>query len=111
MLIQCGPNFTPSERDVLAAFLRLLPTDLQFAIEFRQRVWITREWLLSQVRTMHGFANNRFLGTVRPRYACCSNASACRQWPRGSSVSQPRCFSTRHTDGKKLALERFRVVH
>ena len=62
MLIQCGPDFAPSERDALAAFLTLRPTDLQFAIEFRQLAWITREWLLSQGRTVYEFANNHFAG-------------------------------------------------
>jgi uncharacterized protein YecE (DUF72 family) len=40
ILIQLGPDFGPSERPALAAFLSSLPRDLQFAVEFRQRGWI-----------------------------------------------------------------------
>jgi uncharacterized protein YecE (DUF72 family) len=40
ILIQLGPDFTPAERPALAEFLALLPGDLQFAVEFRQRGWI-----------------------------------------------------------------------
>ncbi|MES2525370.1 MAG: DUF72 domain-containing protein [Gemmatimonadota bacterium] len=45
ILIQCGPDFSPLERDALESFLPGLPGDLRFAIEFRQRAWITRETL------------------------------------------------------------------
>lgn len=45
ILIQCGPDFSPIERDALAAFLPLLPSDVRFAIEFRQRAWISPETL------------------------------------------------------------------
>lgn len=45
ILMQCGPDFSPVERDALANFLPLLPRDVRFAIEFRQRGWITRETL------------------------------------------------------------------
>ena len=41
VLIQCGPDFSPVERDALAAFLPSLPPDVRFAIEFRQRSWIS----------------------------------------------------------------------
>jgi len=41
VLIQCGPDFSPVECDALAAFLPSLPPDVRFAIEFRQRSWIT----------------------------------------------------------------------
>ena len=40
ILVQCGPDFGPAELPALASFLPLLPPDLQFAIEFRQRGWI-----------------------------------------------------------------------
>lgn len=43
ILIQCGPDFAPREREALDAFLATLPTDIDFAIEFRQRGWITEE--------------------------------------------------------------------
>jgi uncharacterized protein YecE (DUF72 family) len=54
ILIQCGPDFSPIERDNLTAFLPLLPTDIRFAIEFRQRAWITPEHL--QLLTDHRVA-------------------------------------------------------
>jgi uncharacterized protein YecE (DUF72 family) len=40
ILIQLGPEFAPSELPALTGFLPLLPRDLRFAIEFRQRGWI-----------------------------------------------------------------------
>lgn len=40
ILIQLGPDFTPSEQPALVGFLSLLPRDLRFAVEFRQRGWI-----------------------------------------------------------------------
>lgn len=43
ILIQCGPDFSPAERSALAAFLPQLPTDVRFAIEFRQRSWMVPE--------------------------------------------------------------------
>jgi len=45
ILIQLGPDFTPAERPALAEFLSLLPRDLQFAVEFRQRGWIDQDVL------------------------------------------------------------------
>ncbi len=43
LLLQCGPDFSPIERDALSAFLPRLPRDLRFAIEFRQRAWMSNE--------------------------------------------------------------------
>jgi uncharacterized protein YecE (DUF72 family) len=40
ILIQLGPDFSPSELPALARFLPKLPHDVRFAIEFRQRAWI-----------------------------------------------------------------------
>ena len=40
VLIQLGPDFAPVELPALANFLPLLPKDIRFAIEFRQRGWI-----------------------------------------------------------------------
>ena len=40
ILVQLGPEFGPTELPALAQFLPLLPADLRFAIEFRQRGWI-----------------------------------------------------------------------
>lgn len=39
ILIQMGPDFSPAERPALERFLPLLPGDLRFALEFRQRGW------------------------------------------------------------------------
>ena len=41
ILIQCGPDFSPLEVSALEGFLALLPADIKFAIEFRQKGWIT----------------------------------------------------------------------
>jgi len=40
VLIQLGPDFAPTELPALAQFLDKLPTDVKFAVEFRQRGWI-----------------------------------------------------------------------
>ena len=40
ILIQLGPDFGPDELPALAQFLPHLPTDIRFAVEFRQRGWI-----------------------------------------------------------------------
>jgi uncharacterized protein YecE (DUF72 family) len=40
ILIQLGPDFAPVELPALAGFLPMLPRDLRFAVEFRQRGWI-----------------------------------------------------------------------
>ena len=45
ILIQLGPDFMPAERPALAEFLPQLPLDLQFAVEFRQRGWISDDTL------------------------------------------------------------------
>lgn len=45
VLIQCGPDFAPHEREALEEFLVTLPADIAFAIEFRQRGWIDEEVL------------------------------------------------------------------
>ena len=46
VLIQLGPDFGPSELPAVAHFLPRLPTDIRFAIEFRQRGW-THDGLLA----------------------------------------------------------------
>jgi uncharacterized protein YecE (DUF72 family) len=43
VLVQLGPDFGPDQLPALAAFLPLLPTDLRFAVEFRQPGWVRRE--------------------------------------------------------------------
>ncbi len=45
ILMQCGPDFSPVEREALERFLPTLPPDVRFAIEFRQQGWITPETL------------------------------------------------------------------
>lgn len=54
VLIQCGPDFSPLERGALEAFLPALPSDVRFAIEFRQRAWVSRETL--ELLRAHGVA-------------------------------------------------------
>jgi uncharacterized protein YecE (DUF72 family) len=41
ILVQFGPDFGPVELPALAAFLPTLPRDLRFAVEFRDRRWIS----------------------------------------------------------------------
>ncbi len=43
ILIQLPPSFTAAEFDTVAVFLTNLPTDLQFAIEFRHTSWYISE--------------------------------------------------------------------
>src|SRR6185503_6370716 len=40
ILIQLGPDFGPTELPALAKFLPTLPSDIAFAIEFRDKTWI-----------------------------------------------------------------------
>ena len=63
ILIQCGPDFSPSERDALAAFLEQLPSDVQFAIEFRQQPWITKGTLdlLKQHRVALALSDGKWI--------------------------------------------------
>lgn len=52
ILIQLPPRHGPAAFDATAAFLRALPDDLRFAIEFRDRAWLVPETLrlLREVR-------------------------------------------------------------
>jgi uncharacterized protein YecE (DUF72 family) len=43
ILIQMPPDFAPPEFAALEKFLPLLPGDLRFAIEFRDRAWLTKD--------------------------------------------------------------------
>ena len=63
ILIQCGPDFSPAERDALAAFLPLLPADVRFAIEFRQRSWIVPETMdmLTEHRVALALSDGRWI--------------------------------------------------
>lgn len=45
VLIQLPPDFSPTEQTALRAFLKILPADIRFAIEFRDRKWISRALL------------------------------------------------------------------
>lgn len=45
ILIQMPPDFSPRSRGALEAFVALLPGDLRFAIEFRDRAWVAEERL------------------------------------------------------------------
>lgn len=40
VLIQLPPDFSPAEHRSLSEFIRLLPSDTRFAIEFRDRDWL-----------------------------------------------------------------------
>lgn len=43
LLVQLPPSFTAAERPALAAFLEMLPKDVRFAVEVRDRSWHTPE--------------------------------------------------------------------
>lgn len=45
VLIQLPPDFSPGERKSLSAFFELLPSDIRFAVEFRDQRWITEQTL------------------------------------------------------------------
>lgn len=45
VLIQCGPDFAPSEGAAFVDFLGHLPRDLRFAVEFRHPAWIRKRTL------------------------------------------------------------------
>lgn len=63
ILIQCGPDFSPLERPALERFLPQLPGSVRFAIEFRQRGWITPETLelLSAHRVALALSDGRWV--------------------------------------------------
>ena len=63
ILIQCGPDFSPLERSALERFLPQLPGGVRFAIEFRQRGWITPETLelLSAHRVALALSDGRWV--------------------------------------------------
>jgi uncharacterized protein YecE (DUF72 family) len=49
VLIQLPPDFSPSEQVALSAFLELLPANLRFAVEFRDKGWLS-ETTLAKLR-------------------------------------------------------------
>ncbi len=42
VLIQLPPDFSPAERESLNGFLKLLPDDIRFAVEFRDSNWLSQ---------------------------------------------------------------------
>jgi uncharacterized protein YecE (DUF72 family) len=45
VLIQMPPEFSPNERAALLSFIKLLPSSVRFAIEFRDAGWISEQTL------------------------------------------------------------------
>ncbi|MFL6216709.1 MAG: DUF72 domain-containing protein [Blastocatellia bacterium] len=43
ILIQLPPDFSPNERAAFSSFIELLPSQLRFAVEFRDANWLTAE--------------------------------------------------------------------
>lgn len=58
VLMQMGPEFAIHDFDALEAFVRILPTDLRFALELRQDRWMKRDILpdLLALLREHGVA-------------------------------------------------------
>jgi len=58
ILLQMGPDFAPDELPAIESFLPILPADLRFAIELRQRDWMRSEVLpnLQELLAHHGVA-------------------------------------------------------
>jgi len=65
ILIQFGPDFGVSNMPALARYLPTLPRDIRFAVELRQRQWITDELL--ELLTAHGVALTLSDGRWIPR--------------------------------------------
>jgi uncharacterized protein YecE (DUF72 family) len=63
ILIQLGPDFGPAELPALAGFLPLLPPDMNFAVEFRQRGWINEGVvaLLREYRVALALSDGRWI--------------------------------------------------
>ncbi len=49
VLVQLGPDFGPAEMPALARFLPTLPPDVRFAVEFRDRAWLSDGALATSV--------------------------------------------------------------
>jgi uncharacterized protein YecE (DUF72 family) len=58
ILVQLGPEFSPSDFDALEAFIPRLPRDLRFAVEVRQQRWTRPEILFDLLSLLaeHGVA-------------------------------------------------------
>lgn len=63
VLVQLGPDFSPAEQPALERFLTLLPSDVRFAVEFRQKGWINQEIhdLLTAHRVALAVSDGRFI--------------------------------------------------
>ena len=63
VLVQLGPDFSPDELPALAAFLPALPSDVAFAVEFRQRAWLRDSVLalLAEHRVALALSDGRWL--------------------------------------------------
>jgi uncharacterized protein YecE (DUF72 family) len=63
VLVQFGPDFGPGELPALAAFLPLLPRDIRFAVEFRDRRWLGDDViaLLAEHRVALALADARWM--------------------------------------------------
>jgi uncharacterized protein YecE (DUF72 family) len=48
VLVQLPPDFSPSEQSALSAFLKLLPSNVRFAVEFRDSGWLN-EYALTEL--------------------------------------------------------------
>ncbi len=63
VLIQMPPDFSPDERALLKPFLKLLPDDVRFSIEFRDEAWLTPETLatLAEHRVALALTDSRWI--------------------------------------------------
>lgn len=67
VLIQFGPNFGVSELPTLRSYLPTLPSDIRFAVEFRQREWMTDAVLdlLAEHRVALTLSDGKWVGRER----------------------------------------------
>ncbi len=68
--IQLPPDFGPDQFDVLEAYLRSLPTHLQWAVEVRHHDWYdsaSNEWRLDEL--LHGLQMDKVLFDSRPLFS------------------------------------------
>jgi uncharacterized protein YecE (DUF72 family) len=67
VLVQFGPEFGPEHRPALERFLPLLPSDISFAVEFRQPGWLTRATLslLGEHRVALALVEGRWVARAR----------------------------------------------
>jgi uncharacterized protein YecE (DUF72 family) len=53
VVVQLAPKFTSSDLAILEAFLRSLPTEFRFAVEFRHRSWLSAPDVLALLRSLN----------------------------------------------------------